>query len=1019
VFPVILYRAVTVETLADRLGQELSCAPADPFAEDLVLTRSGAIQRWLAQRLSQQVGTSGHGDGICARIRFLTPSQFAAAIRPGPDPWSSDSLLPAVMVAVEQMGEMEEFSQVRTHLAEPHSRPRRRSTFARLTANRFSAYATWNLDMLASWNKGEWVAPDGSPIPSSQLWQPLLWNRVCENLGSTPAADCDLMGERARSAASHFSRIAVFCPDLIRPFDEMLLHALDAVQPVMAFSPLRADSADPDLARLSGRMSRQLAATTTALSRCQPEAETLVDQTRPTTLLHAVQQELALGEPHPATADDSIQIHAGYGDQQVEILADQLVSLLEENPHLEPRDILVLVHRMEDHHRLLEAFLHPEDSDQADPRHRIRASISSAEPENNTAADLLIFLMELVQGRATSEDLRRLCGFPLVMSHFGFTGADLDQVSTLISSSGIRWGLNAAQRGSQQMESFSQNTWMAGLGRMVLGVALSEEDLVYRGTVLPLDTVESDMVRLVEALGQIIAHVRQCCDTWVIPADPAQWAHRFRATLDCLTGTRWTATTLGKVVADFGRRPAVALNLAEAESTFDTIWKEQVWRSSFLNGDLGVAPLSEMSLVPHKVIVVFGLDADSFPHQPPSDGDDLASAWPTPDDPRARDHQIFNDAVMSAREKFIAVYAGFDPATAAPTPMPTPLVDVLALCDLCLPENTSADLVHVHSVVPGPARITARALPAVPLQAQVEPPAQVEIDDLCEMYANPAAYWLRRNAGLIPSVLKETDPGDTSIPIQLSALDKWQILTRMVSLLLAQKSPDAILQAELRRGTLPPGGMGTSLAQECLTQAQGIVTRAKRVLDQPLSWRTISLGGTSAPDLVGQISVHGTTIVSTGAGKVQPKQQISAWAKILSLQVAYPDEVWRAVLVGNRDTVTLTAPTADEAARHLDYLRLVHLKGLAAPLPLPPSAGAHLARFMARNLRPNMVEVERRLSDTWAREPAWGLIWPSFNQMTDEAPHSDEALPDESFTSRFRTLTHGIYVPVMRAGGVS
>ena len=1012
VFPMIRYRAIQVETLADALGQELLSAPADPFAEDLVLTRTGAIGRWLSQRLSAHLGESGHGDGVCARVRFLTLAQFAALIRPGPDPWSPESLLPPVMAAIDELADLEGFAQVRAYVCDPDSRPHRRIGFAQSTANRFSAYARWNSDMLSSWFTGDFVGTDGSALDSSQVWQAYLWNHVCEHIGSTPWEDTDRLCEQARLSASRFARIALFAPDLLNPADERLLAALD--HPVAAYSTACAapSSMDSQFNRVSAKLSQQLRFTSSVLDRLVSEDRTLADPPQPTSLLGSIQHRLAVGESTVASWDDSVQIHTGYGDQQAEILADLLLGLLETDPSLEPRDILVLVHGMEDHHGLLDAFFHADDSRDSSPRHRIRASVSAS--QTDPVADLLVFLMGLVQSRATADDLLRLASFEAVMNQFGFTRPDLDRIATLVSSSGIRWGLNPAHRASQHMESFAQNTWMAGLGRMVLGVGLSEDDLAFKGTVLPLDSVESDTVRLVEALGQIIAHTRMCCETWTTPAEPSEWASRFRTTLDYLTGTAWEAGATGTIITDLGSNPPPPLSLAEAQSLFTRLRSQHVWRPSFLNGDLGFTELGTLSLVPHKVVVVFGLDADSFPHPLSIDGEDLAGR--TIEDARIGDHQVFYDAVMAAREKFIAVYSGFDPATAAPTPMPSPLLDLLTLCG----PGSEDNLIHVHSPSSASTALTPRTSPVVLSSAEpVSVPEEVEIDDLGDLFANPASYWLRRNAGLLPSVLKESDPIETELPIALSALDKWQIVTRMIRLLLVPKPPQAILQAELRRGTLPPGQMGADLAEDCMRQASAIVNQAKPILGQPLGWRAISLSTPGVPDLVGQIPVHGTTILETLAGRIQPRQEIGAWAKILALQVAYPDQVWRAHLVGNRGTVTLTSPDPVQSRRHLDYLRKVHLKGLSSTLPLPPSPSAHLAKFMAKNLPVNMMEVERRLNDTWTREPSWPLIWPTHHLMMEEAPRPDEGPPDDGFTSRFMALAHGVYVPLLRAGGVS
>ena len=1015
VFPMIRYCATRVETLADALGQELSHAPADPFAEDLVLTRSGGIARWLTQRFSMAFGSSGHGDGVCARIRFLTFPQYAALLYGGEDPWSADALTPQVMAALDDIEDDESFTQVRAYLGDQATRPRRRFGFARSTANRFGAYARWNLEMVRHWSQNLFLGPDQSRLDSSQIWQARLWNLVCERVGSTPWEDADRLREQA--AASQFARVAVFCPDLLRPVDEHLLTGLDSTHSVLVYS-LRCDPLPEncDVWRIGRKLSRQLAFTTSALTRLTPDITVLHETTAPATFLGALQRQLSTGESIPADLDNSVHIHSCYGDQQVDVLASQLVDLLAEDPGLEPRDILVLVNRMEDHRRLLEAYFHPDDAADSDPRHRIRASVSASGPDDSSDADLLMFLMDLIPGRARSEDLLRLASFPTVTSQFGFSSADLDKITTLISSSGIRWGLNAAHRASQHMESFAQNTWMAGLGRMVLGVGISEDDLVYKGTVLPLDAVDSDTVRLVEALGQIIAHVRMCCETWAVPTDPAAWASRFHATLDFLTGTAWEAGTVGRILTELQIRPSQLLTLAEAQTLFSGLADQHVRRSSLLNGDLTLVELGTMSLVPHKVVVVFGLDADSFPRQPALDGDDLVGA--TIEDPRLSDDQIFYDALMAAREKFIAVYAGFDPATTAATPMPTPLIDLMSMARLCVSDPQSGqELLHVHSPLQGGTRIHTRTVPAPP-QASAPLPSEVEIDDLGELYANPAAYWLRRNAGLIPSVLKESDPIATEVPMALTALDKWQIVTRMIRLLLTGKTPELITQAELRRGTLPPGQMGVAFAQDCLRQASSIVAQAQPILSEPLAWRSIALGSDQAPDLVGQVPVHGTAILEMMAGRVQPRQEIAAWAKVLALQVAHPDQAWKAVLVGARGTVTLIAPEPIQARQHLDCLRRTHQTGLVSALPLPPAPGAHLAKFMVHNLAPNMDDVERRLNDTWTREPSWPLIWPTPADMLAQQPTADEASPHTP-TSRFMALAGEVYVPLLRAGGVS
>ena len=1007
----IRYGAATVEALADKLAGELAAPPADVFAEDLVLTRGGGIGRWLAQRLSLVLGAAGARDGVAARIRFTTPGGFAASLEPeaapgGAPPWSAGHLTGLVLAGLDDLPSDPVFGQVLAHLGDPAARPRRRTSFARAVAGRFAAYAAWQPAMLERWQMGEFVLPDDRPVPPDQLWQPELWNLILTRAGTTP-------GETARRAAglaravTGLARVAVFCPEPLTPADEALLAALDETHPVAVFALAHEPHAAASL--VAGRLAAQAGATQAGLARLAPAAEVLAAPASggspPVSLLGAIQAGLSLGHATAVPSDDSVQLHAVTAGEAVERLADFLVALLEADKSLEPRDILVLVHRMEAWQEALSAWLRPDDTPGAGARHRIRALVTATDPPRGTPAEVLFFLMELVHGRATAADLIRLIRFPAVMDNFSFGPGDADRLAGLVEASGIRWGLNAPHRASAGMAGFTQNTWIAGLGRLVLGVALREDDLVYVRSVLPLDVADSDGVRLVEALGAIITHVRDCCDTWGKPVPAGVWADRFRASLDFLTGGQWTGGPVPAAITTFETTaPTGPLTTVEAQSFLAGAWAGAGRRSAALNGDLAAQPLGSMSLVPHKVIVLFGLDADSYPGLPPADGDDLAAEFASPEfEPRAATRQVFYDALMSAREKFVAFYTGFDPATPDASPVPSPLIDLAEVARAFTDPAGPGTILTIHEATVFPPVTTPAAhLSRLP-EAVAPPPDEVGIDDVADLFANPASHWLRRNAGLAPAVLKEDEALPGTMAIALSGLDAWQVTNRMLRLLLAGKAGGDILAAELRRGSLPPGEAGAQAGGECLARAEAIARRARPLLAEPVKWQGIALPHPGAPELTGQVAVRGDTICEVMAGRVQPRHQIAVWIRLLALAQAHPGRVWRAVLIGHRDLIQLTAPA--EAAHHLDRLRSYHVDGLARPLPLPAAPAAHLARFLARDLVVDMAGVDQRLKAEWSRDPGWSLIWPT----------PDDLKADPDFTKAARD----VYVPLMRAGGVS
>ncbi|MCL2735587.1 MAG: exodeoxyribonuclease V subunit gamma [Propionibacteriaceae bacterium] len=1024
----IRYTALDVEALADRLGQELSLPVADPFAEDLIVTRSGGLQRWLAQRLGLVLGSSGQKDGVCAGIQFQTLAQIRRRSSPADLEWSHQGLMPAILTALDALIDTEDFTQVRIHLADPLSRPRRRMSLVDATARRLADLVVWHTDMLAQWNDGDFRRPDGTPMDPSQRWQARLWNRVCLNHGVTVVEYLDHLGRHAGSLAGRYARVAVFCPQALTPVDERLLAGMDAQVPLHVYTCARTVSSHADLERILRGMTRPDAVTDEVLHRLHPVTRHLGDDTdradarpeSPMSVLRRVQWAASTGDVLPGPGDESIQIHTCPADRQVEVLAEVLTRVLNEDPSLQPRDILVLAHDMDRHLPALDAWFHPDDSGGATARHAMRVSLSSALPGSDMIADLVTFLIHLVQSRATAEDLLRLCSFPPVMAQYGFSEADVDALSTLIPASGIRWGVNAAQRAAEGMSGFAQNTWMAGLGRMVLGVALSEDDLVYRGTVLPLDAVESDTIALVGALGQIIATVRECCQTWTTPAEPTVWADRFTRALDALAGAGWTTTAPGRAIASLRRGQSPAMSLAEAETLVDQAWKDQAWQSSFLNGDLGVTPLGTMSKVPFRVVVLFGLDSTTFPRQRVLDGDDLSHDGPQRLDCRDEDRHILMDALTSARERLILICSDLDDAS-APIDLPAPVADMTRLTSICVDDDldVATSLIRHHPVVPPGAPATPAAAAFHAPTASPDASQEIEIDDLCDFLANPASHWLRRNVGVYPSLLKPTEPIPQTMPVTMSPLARWQVTDRMLRLLLRGDAPTAIMEAEVRRGLLPPGDMGVRLAEECLAQAQTIHHQAQPFLTTPMSWLAVDRTSRSDTALVGQVGVRGHHLVHLLAGRAAPRHQIAAWARILALTVAYPAQPWKAVLISARSSVTLTAPDPVDAERHLARLARVYSAGRVSPLPLPPTPAAHLARFLARGLPPNEQEIARRLADEWDRDPSWSLIWPTTAHMVDQRPQVVESeLPDPSGSS-FASLSHTVYVPMMKAGGVS
>ena len=253
---------------------------------------------------------------------------------------------------------------------------------------------------------------------------------------------------------------------------------------------------------------------------------------QPTSLLGWLQSDIAGNraprpeQERPLLADDdqSVQFHACHGpDRQVEVLREVLVGLLADDASLEPRDIVVMCPDIENFAPLIAASfgLDTPEAQAEHPGHRLRVRLADRSLRQlNPLLALVSRLVALADSRVEASALLDLCAAPPVARKFGFSQDDLERLHDLVPRAGVRWGFDAAHRRRFQMGEFRQNTWAAGLERLLLGVTMDETDQHFIGTTLPLDDVDAGDVDLVGRLAELVARVSlliERCDTSPAP----------------------------------------------------------------------------------------------------------------------------------------------------------------------------------------------------------------------------------------------------------------------------------------------------------------------------------------------------------------------------------------------------------------------------------------------------------------------------------------------------------------------
>ena len=1059
-----VHRAERADRLADGLAETLLAPLADPFAPDVVAVPTRGIERWLTQRLSTRLGTTAdRQDGVCANVEFPFPGRLiqgalaaATGIDPENDPWVAErAVWPLLEVVDECLGEPW-LATLARHLegarGDPED-PMRRFGVVRHLADLFDRYAVHRPDMVRAWAGGE----------HKDAWQPELWRRLRARIGAPSPAErlkpaCErirndpgLLDLPARLSLFGLTRIPRSFLDVLAAIAEdrdlhlFVLHPspslwqsvedeLDEGAPITSRREDRTAGLPAHRLLASwGRDVRELQLVLANAGEGTDHHHELPPPARKS-LLATIQKDIREdrqppgpglpgeldGRPRLDPNDRSVQIHACHGRaRQVEVLRDVVLHLLEDDPTLEPRDVIVMCPDIETFAPLIQATFgsgrHADDDDDEDepenggkrlPDLRVRLADRSLR-QTNPVLGVVSQLLALADQRATASQLLDLAGREPVRRRFGFDDDDLARMQDWVAASGIRWGFDAQHREPFKLGSVNANTWRRGLDRMLVGVAMTEEDRRLVRGVLPLDDVDSGAIDLAGRFAEFVDRVKMAADTFTDPKPVGRWIGAIAHAADSLTATiereSWQRRELERVLGDLedesanrgGAAGALELELADVRVLLADRLRGRPTRANFRTGHLTVCTLVPMRSVPHRVVCVLGLDDGEFPRRARRDGDDLLLAEPHVGDrdPRTEDRQMLLDALMAATERLIVTYTGNDERTNVRRPPAVPVGELLDVVERTVsrqPDSVRDQVVVHHPLQPfDPRNFTAGKLvpgrpwsfdpqalagaealdrprsPGEPFLPAPLPPRSdtvIELDKLLRFVEHPVRAFLRDRLGI--SVSEFFDEVEDELPVELDGLAKWGVGQRLLDGVLAGADLGACKRAEIARGTLPPGHLALPVLDEIGAVVAQLAAAAKALGgDEPPGSLDVNLALPNGRTLAGTVTgVCEDTIRAISYSRVRPRDRLRAWVRLLALSAARPERPFESLVIGRARTGAYQADVTaaripplgdDPAARsraalaQLAVLIDLYERGMREPLPLASDASAAYAQAAA------------------------------------------------------------------------
>lgn len=1027
------------------------------------------------------------------------------------DPWEPERLVWHVLRAVDDAvaAGLPWAAPLARHVVDAPGGPAdvragRRLRLAQRLAGAFAAYGAQRPALVVGWAAGRDDDGAGSPLPGDLAWQAPLWRAVRAAVGlPSPAERLADAGRVLRSDPDRVdlpARLSVLGATRIPQAHVEVLTALAAHRDVHVWlphpshrlweraaavagagpAPRRRTVPTPAVhpllasaARDAGELGLRLAATGAHVTHHPAPAP-------PATVLGALQAALRADERPTARAtttpqDRSVQVHACHGrGRQVEVLREAVLGLLADDPTLQPRDVVVLCPDVEAFAPLVVAAFGsatPGGAGASDgpgggpgarpgtggprlvvhPGRTLRVRVADRAPgRTNPLLRVVSDLLALAGSRVTASAVVDLAGLPAVRRRYGFDDADTERLRGWALESGVRWGEDQERRARYGLGAVAQGTWRTATDRLLLGVAMAEEDHRFVGSALPLDDVDSTDVDLAGRFAELVDRLTALLDDLDGVRPAGAWFDVLERAVVLLAAAdptdAWQEVGARAVLTDARASAAgadVPLRLPDVVALLEPRLAGRPTRAGFRTGALTVCSLEPMRAVPHRVVCLLGMDDGVFPRAGSPDGDDVLARDPLVGerDRRAEDRQLFLDAVLAAGDHLVVVHSGADERTGAPRPPAVPVGELLDAVDeaVALPDGrTAREALVVHHPLqtvdernfvpgvlgrPGPFsfdevdRRTAAVArgprhPRPPLLTAPLPPLDepvVDLDDLVAALEHPVKAFVRRRLGVL--VPGETEELDDRLPLTLAPLDGWAAGDRLLGAVLDGVELNRAAAAERRRGTAPPGALGGAALADVATRVAAVADAAVPVLRAPATTVDVTVPLPGGRTLTGTVpDVHGDVLVRAVYARLGAKHRLRAWVRLLAL-VASPGAppVRGAATVGrgpgSRPTATtswLAPPSPDEALRLLGDLVAVRDRALCAPLPLPVAAAGTYAQRRHGHDDPAgaLADAEHALRDRFEHTDeyhvlAWGDGFTLTAVAGDPTPADRVAWPDE------------------------
>ena len=1023
-----IYTSNNMEILAEQLARIVREPMPSPISSEIIIVQSRGMERWVSMELAMH-------NGVCANCFFPFPNLFLQQIfkkfipdMPDESVFDPVTMTFRIMKILPTCSNLPGFESLKRYLVDD-VKGMKLFQISQKTADLFDQYLVFRPEMIFRWEKGK-----------EDHWQAQLWREISsgkENLHRARMRKTLLekIKKQPHEIKNLPDRISIFGISYLPPFHLDTFIEISRLSQVNLFlmNPCREYWAEIVPPRQIKEIQRKyitstgitedlyleegnrLLASMGTLGRnffsmisgidCQMFEQFKDAEER--SMLSKIQSDILNlkdrgfsrldSDPDLNTSDifspslnrfslqqdvdTSVQIHSCHSPmREIEVLHDNLLAMFEEDPDILPKDIVVMAPDIESY----APFIHAVFDAQTDEALRIPFTIADRDiRKESSVIEGFMSILNLKGSRLGATRVMALLESAGIKEQFGLTESDIGIAERWIKETNIRWGMDADFRRELGLPGFSENTWKAGIERLLLGYAMPGLDHKMFSGILPYDQIEGGEVKILGKFLKLLDRVFTCIDSLDQPRTLGDWHLKLVEIIEEFFApdgdSEREIQVLRRILDEMSKKEELSgfnqlLEIEVVKSFLENLLESVNFGTGFISSGVTFCAMLPMRSIPFKVVCLVGMNMDAFPRESKTLGFDLMAKNPRIGDRSRRndDKYLFLEALISARNKFYISYVGQsirDNTRIVPSVLVSELIDYIKegfgfsedqMVTLHRLQAFSSEYFKAggklfsysrENFAASCSRYDRKDITSL-ISSKLPDPAHewknLDIKDLSAFFSNPNKFLLEKRLGIY--LHERADVSEERENFSLGHLEKYILEQEMVLNRLSGSELKDIFPVKKASGQLPHGNVGEFIYNEISLDAEGFVRKIEEhITDKCLDDHDVDIevAGFNLRGRLTDIYEHG--LIQIRYAKSKSKYLLNTWIYHLILCALVEGKRPVKSFLLCKDTAWEFSPVSN-FTDVLKYLLKLFWQGMSEPLHFfPESSFEYASKLLLKN----------------------------------------------------------------------